>query len=254
MAHGRLLNKTIILSRKLNEVSEGAENLYYRLLVMVDDYGHFHADPQILKGQLYTLRRSTTEPQIAKRLDELSSLGLIKLYKNNGEIYLEILQFEKNQKFRADIKRKEDFPAPQQGSRIESVRTRTNTDVDSSQRNRNKDNNNNENREGEIEQVVSHLNERAGTAYRAATKETVRHISARLREGFSVGDLCHVIDTKVPQWLGDPRMSKYIRPATLFNGEKFEGYLNESKRKSPRAEIDSQLDTWTKQGQQETTQ
>jgi len=45
MAKGRLLNRVIILSRKINAISEGAENLYYRLLVISDDYGRFHADP-----------------------------------------------------------------------------------------------------------------------------------------------------------------------------------------------------------------
>ncbi|NCB45345.1 MAG: hypothetical protein EOM59_22360, partial [Clostridia bacterium] len=35
-----------------------------------------------------------------------------------------------------------------------------------------------------------------------------------------------VIDKKCAQWKGTD-MDKYLRPSTLFNASKFEGYLNE---------------------------
>lgn len=249
MAQARLLSKKIILSRKLNEVSEGAENLYYRLLVAADDFGRFHADPLIIKGQLYTLRKGMKEIQVARRVDELSAVKLIRVYKVNGETYLEITKFEDHQRFRSDIKRKKDFPAFQQGSRIESVRVRTSTDVDSSQHNRNNNRNRSKNKEGAVERIVSHLNKTAGTDFKPTTKITIEHINARLSEGFSVDDLCRAIDIKVPQWRGDPKMQKYIRPTTLFNSKKFEGYLNESKIKPPSDTRKSWGDDWVKRGQ-----
>lgn len=72
--------------------------------------------------------------------------------------------------------------------------------------------------------IISHLNEKAGTAYRAAGKATQGHINARLAEGFSVDDFYSVIDKKVAEWKGS-EMEKYLRPETLF-GNKFENYLN----------------------------
>lgn len=122
MAEARLINKKIILSRKLNSVSEGAENLYYRLLVISDDFGCYHADPDIIKGQAYTLRKITPR-QIWNRLRELVSIRLIKMYQIEGEIYIEITKFEAHQRFRKDIKRKNLFPSFQQGSRYEPVTT-----------------------------------------------------------------------------------------------------------------------------------
>jgi hypothetical protein len=106
-----MLNKAIILSKKINAVSEGAENLYYRLLVNADDFGRFRAEAEIIKGQIYTLRKINVG-QITGRLQELTKIGLIRLYKVDGETYLEITKFEEHQKFRSDIPKKREYPAP----------------------------------------------------------------------------------------------------------------------------------------------
>lgn len=76
------------------------------------------------------------------------------------------------------------------------------------------------------QEIMSYFNQQAGTSYRASSKATQRLISARTDEGFTVDDFKKVIDIKVANWKDDPKMSKYLRPATLF-GTKFESYLNE---------------------------
>lgn len=73
--------------------------------------------------------------------------------------------------------------------------------------------------------IVSYLNEKAGTKYKATTDKTKKAIHARLAEGFTVDDFKTVIDKKCAEWIGDEKMEKYLRPETLF-GTKFEGYLN----------------------------
>jgi predicted phage replisome organizer/uncharacterized phage protein (TIGR02220 family) len=72
--------------------------------------------------------------------------------------------------------------------------------------------------------VISHLNEKAETNYRATSKATKSHINARLSEGYTLDDFISVIDKKCAEWKGT-NMEKYLRPETLF-GSKFEGYLN----------------------------
>lgn len=106
-----MINKVIILSRKINKISEGAENLYYRIYVNTDDYGHYHADPEILKGQIYTLKKISLDI-IKARILELAKIELIKLYNSNGEEYLEIVNFEEHQKFRKDVARQRLYPIP----------------------------------------------------------------------------------------------------------------------------------------------
>lgn len=75
-------------------------------------------------------------------------------------------------------------------------------------------------------EIVDYLNTVCGTGYRASSKATQRLISARLHEGFTVEDFKAVIRTKHAEWANDVKMSKFLRPETLF-GTKFESYLNQ---------------------------
>ena len=79
--------------------------------------------------------------------------------------------------------------------------------------------------------VIDYLNLKAGTAFRSTSKDTQKHIRARIDEGYTLDDFKKVIDSKVSQWGKEPRpgekdMRVYLRPSTLF-GIKFEGYLQE---------------------------
>lgn len=88
----------------------------------------------------------------------------------------------------------------------------------------NNTNNNNLSKSKDIDNIIAHLNKRAGTNYRSSSKATQAHINARLAEGFTVEDFYTVIDKKCAEWKGG-EMEKYLRPETLF-GSKFENYLN----------------------------
>lgn len=77
-----------------------------------------------------------------------------------------------------------------------------------------------------IEKIINYLNEKANKNYKTNTNSTIKHITARLNEGYTVDDFFKVIDRKVDDWKGTT-YEKYLRPETLF-GSKFEGYLNEN--------------------------
>jgi uncharacterized phage protein (TIGR02220 family)/predicted phage replisome organizer len=74
--------------------------------------------------------------------------------------------------------------------------------------------------------VIEYLNEKAGTNYRAAAEATKKLIRARLAEGFTLEDFKTVIDNKCADWLNTD-YAKFLRPGTLFQNSKFEGYLNQ---------------------------
>lgn len=80
----------------------------------------------------------------------------------------------------------------------------------------------------EYKVITEYLNTAAGTNYRATSKATQSHISARLNEGFTVDDFKTVIDNKCAEWKGTD-FERYLRPETLF-GTKFESYLNTPKK------------------------
>lgn len=78
-----------------------------------------------------------------------------------------------------------------------------------------------------ISNIIKYLNSRARKEFKEDSKASKKHIMARLKEGFTEDDFKKVIDTKVNNWINDPKMNLYLRPETLF-GNKFESYLNET--------------------------
>lgn len=74
--------------------------------------------------------------------------------------------------------------------------------------------------------LLGFLNERTGRHYRA-TPTNLNFIVGRLKSGASVEDCRSIIARKVREWLTDPKMTKYLRPETLFNATKFESYIGE---------------------------
>lgn len=75
-------------------------------------------------------------------------------------------------------------------------------------------------------EVIDYLNDKIGARYKASSDVSKRLIDARVKEGYKLDDFKQVIDNKVATWARDQKMSKYLRPQTLF-GTKFESYLNE---------------------------
>lgn len=78
----------------------------------------------------------------------------------------------------------------------------------------------------QAEEVLRFLNERAHRAYQP-TEVNLGLIVARLKEGYTVEQCRMVIARKVRDWALDERMAQYLRPATLFNREKFNQYVGE---------------------------
>lgn len=94
-------------------------------------------------------------------------------------------------------------------------------------------------------EIIDYLNEKTNSQFRNSTKKTQTLIKARFAEGFNLDDFKKVIDTKAAEWLNDSKMSKFLRPETIF-GTKFESYLNQKSinnrtEYNPNAEIDEEL-------------
>lgn len=80
-----------------------------------------------------------------------------------------------------------------------------------------------------VRQVIDLLNSMTGSKYKASTKSHASNISGRLNDGHSVDDMMAVVRFKVGEWLHDPKMAQYLRPETLFQAGKFNGYLTAAK-------------------------
>lgn len=90
-------------------------------------------------------------------------------------------------------------------------------------------------------EVIAYLNEKAGKHYRTV-ESTRRILRGRFRDGFTVADCKKVVDNKVAEWKGT-EMEKYLRPSTLFQALKFDGYLNQGPAKGKNRIDPSEYET-----------
>jgi uncharacterized phage protein (TIGR02220 family) len=75
-------------------------------------------------------------------------------------------------------------------------------------------------------ELLEFLNAKTGKKYRPVLAN-LDPIAARIKEGFTPQDIRTVIVRKCREWMNDDQMSKYLRPATLFNRTKFAQYNGE---------------------------
>jgi len=77
-----------------------------------------------------------------------------------------------------------------------------------------------------INDAISYLNTKTNKNFSVRTQATIKHINARIKDGYTLEQFKYVINVKCASWLGDDKMEQYLRPETLF-GTKFNSYLNE---------------------------
>ena len=88
-----------------------------------------------------------------------------------------------------------------------------------------------------VEEVIDYLNKKLNKKRGYNSKGSNRRfITGRLAEGYSVNDLKAVIDLKVKEWLGTG-MEEYLRPETLFNATKFQGYIVQTESNKTKMNI-----------------
>lgn len=91
----RLLREGICTSDAINLLTAEEEVLFYRLLVLSDDYGYMDARPAILKAHCFPLRDTVTPPLIEKWLCGLAGKGLIVRYRTaDGKVQLAVNKWE----------------------------------------------------------------------------------------------------------------------------------------------------------------
>lgn len=75
--------------------------------------------------------------------------------------------------------------------------------------------------------AIDYLNEKAGKNFQHV-ESNYKFIEARVNEGRVFDEIKNVIDSKCAEWMGTDA-AQYLRPATLFNAEKFNSYFGNLK-------------------------
>lgn len=78
-------------------------------------------------------------------------------------------------------------------------------------------------------EIIEHLNQNTGKAFKHTAAGHKKLIKARWNEGYRLEDFQKVIEVKSVEWLNDSKMETYLQPTTLF-GNKFDQYLNQQSK------------------------
>ena len=106
----RIIREGWLESEPINSLSKDAEIFFLRLCLKADDFGRFHANPVLLKSNLYPLKEAIRSTDIPRWLAECEKAGLVRCYEHSGKRYLEIPKF--GQRTRAESSK---FPEPSEG-------------------------------------------------------------------------------------------------------------------------------------------
>ena len=69
------------------------EVLFTRLIMKADDFGNYHAKPQLIKSLLFPLKDGIRVSDIDRWLKNIEAAGLIRSYTHNGSPFLNIVKF-----------------------------------------------------------------------------------------------------------------------------------------------------------------
>lgn len=94
----RFLRPGITTSKRFNRVAWEGQSLFLRLITLVDDYGRYEADPELLRSHAFPYGGPTGEPiptaLVSNWLQLLASASMVDLYEIEGKKYLQVSRWE----------------------------------------------------------------------------------------------------------------------------------------------------------------
>ena len=104
----RIIKESICRSDSIDSLSWFEEVLFYRLIVVCDDYGRFDGRAAIIRGACFPLKDIRLE-QIEDALKRLAIAGMIRRYETEDGAFLQLTAWGKHQQIRAKNSK---YPAP----------------------------------------------------------------------------------------------------------------------------------------------
>lgn len=97
----RIIREGWLESGRIDSLDAPAERFFLRLCLKADDFGRFHAAPQLLKSLLFPLKEDIRNTDMSRCLAACEKAGLFHCYEVAGKRYLEINNFD--QRLRAKV-------------------------------------------------------------------------------------------------------------------------------------------------------
>ena len=114
----RILHESIKYCPKMEQLNWFEEVVYHRLTVTVDDYGCLDGRIVLLKNTLFPTREDISKDDIARAIEHMVALGLLRAYEAGGMPYLCFPAWEEEQRVR---NKRRKFPAPPDAARDEEA-------------------------------------------------------------------------------------------------------------------------------------
>lgn len=128
----RIIHEKACSSRTLDQLSDFAERLFWRLTVKADDYGRFDFDPRWIMGQCFPLQIGRLAVEALEAgLAELIDADLIRSYEVDGRVYA---YFTKWKRYQRERNSKPKYPDPPQLAADGGSRARVSRAVSSESR------------------------------------------------------------------------------------------------------------------------
>lgn len=89
----RMIREGFITSQRVARLAAPEERFFFRLLLVVDDFGRHEAFPQLLRSALYPLCDDVRSADILRFLAACERAELVRCYEAEGKRYLEVQRF-----------------------------------------------------------------------------------------------------------------------------------------------------------------
>ena len=248
MARIRSIKPEFWTSEQVVSCTLTARLLFIGIWTFCDDNGIHPASVTRLKLQIFPADSiSTTDLQ--GLINELVHAGLLTEYQAGNDRYWQVTGWSKHQRIDKPTYR---HPAPSEEKQIVGVNspnpnsgteckpvipdipqllddnsTNTRRELGTSSATERSGVENTMSDKSDCITVLNYLNSITDSRFRSVPAN-LKLIAARLKEGATLEDCKSVIDAKVTEWIADAKMTKYLRPETLFNATKFAQYVGET--------------------------
>lgn len=122
----RIIKESICTNEQIDGLTAFEETVFYRLIVICDDFGRFDGRISVLKGRMFPLRDEKLKlDALEKAMKSLERAGLVEFYKVEGKPFLQLTGWKRNQQIRAKYSK---FPAPEDADPYEIPASEGNSD------------------------------------------------------------------------------------------------------------------------------
>lgn len=213
--------------------------VFINIIASVDNTGRMEGGKYQLRDMFFPHQEDMKPEKVEYILQHLHSGGLIIRYQIKRIWYIQLPKIGKYSGLKGNMRFVSDFPPPTTEDikaweevfsdkyvplepRINGVNTPSSLKVKVKVKDKVKDIH-------IVKEVIEYLNQKTGKEYKTTSDNNQSLIIARFNEGYTADELKRIVDNMCELWLGDEKMERFLRPQTLFQHSKVEGYLNADK-------------------------